>query len=134
MDEPTVTVDVLHSLQSQGVGSAIDDFGTGYSSLSYLKQLPADKLKVDRSFVRDLTTDPNDRDIAKAIIELAHSLSMQTVAEGVEDDDQLAILQEMGCDLVQGWLFAKAMSADNAANYLRRTRHSVELRVVDPKP
>ena len=132
MDEPTVTVDVLRSLQSQGVGSAIDDFGTGYSSLSYLKQLPADKLKVDRSFVRDLTTDPNDRDIAKAIIELAHSLSMQTVAEGVEDDDQLAILQEMGCDLVQGWLFAKAMSADNAANYLRRTRHSVELRVVDP--
>ena len=134
MDEPMVTVEVLRSLQSLGIRSAIDDFGTGYSSLSYLKQLPADKLKVDRSFIRDLTTDPNDRDISKAIIELAHSLSMQTVAEGVEDREQLEILQDMGCDLVQGWLFAKAMTAEKTAEYLRRNRHGVELQIVESGP
>lgn len=126
MNEPQETVKVLRGLQAHGIHSAIDDFGTGYSSLSYLKQLPVDKLKIDRSFVRDLTSDPNDRDIAKAIVDLAHSLSMKTVAEGVEDKDQLNILREMGCDLVQGWLFAKALSANDMAEFLLQNRKSVK--------
>ncbi len=126
MNEPQETVSVLRGLQLLGIHSAIDDFGTGYSSLSYLKQLPADILKIDRSFVRDLTSDPNDRDIAKAIVDLAHSLSMKTVAEGVEDEDQLNILREMHCDLVQGWLFAKAAPADEVAEFLTRNRKSAK--------
>lgn len=122
MSEPKETIKVLQELQSMGVQSAIDDFGTGYSSLSYLKQLPANTLKIDRSFVRDIAHDPNDRDIAKAIIELGHSLSMEITAEGVEDESQLAILRDMGCDKIQGWLFAKAMSAKDIRKLLANRR------------
>ncbi len=119
MSEPEETIKVLQELQEIGVQSAIDDFGTGYSSLSYLKQLPANTLKIDRSFVRDIAHDHNDRDIAKAIVELGHSLSMEITAEGVEDTAQLAILRKMGCDKIQGWLFAKALPADEMAELLR---------------
>lgn len=118
MREPQETIEVLRELQLLGLQSAIDDFGTGYSSLSYLKQLPANTLKIDRSFVKDIVTDSNDRDISNAIIDLGHSLSMRTIAEGVETEEQLALLREMGCDLIQGWLFAKAISADDVARYL----------------
>ena len=120
MDDPQETEAVLTRLQRLGIQSAIDDFGTGYSSLSYLKRLPVCKLKIDRSFVRDLTTDPNDRGIAKTIVDLANSLAMQTVAEGVETEAQLAVLRDMGCDQVQGWLFARALPADEAGAFLDR--------------
>ena len=118
MSDPATTIAVLRKLKTLGVQSAIDDFGTGYSSLSYLKQLPADTLKIDRSFVHDITSDPNDRGIAKAIIDLGHSLSMKITAEGVEDAEQLAILEAMGCEQLQGWLFAKAMPADDVTRML----------------
>ena len=118
MSEPEETVRVLDGLREDGIETVIDDFGTGYSSLSHLKQLPVIALKIDRSFVRDLDTDADDRGIARAVVELGHSLSLLVTAEGVETEDQLAYLQSIGCDHVQGWLFAKAMPAADAAAYL----------------
>jgi len=100
----------LERLKKVGVGISIDDFGVGYSSLSYLKRLPADILKIDRSFVRGLGEDVEDTAIVRMVIELAHILGMEVVAEGVESADQLEQLREMGCDLAQGFYFAEARS------------------------
>ncbi|MFQ5879807.1 MAG: putative bifunctional diguanylate cyclase/phosphodiesterase, partial [Dehalococcoidia bacterium] len=105
------TIAVLHDLREMGVRIAIDDFGAGYSSLSYLKNLPVDALKIDRSFVCDLTTDPSDAAIAAAVIAMAHTLDLKVVAEGVENEDQLAFLRRRQCDRFQGYLLAKPMPA-----------------------
>jgi PAS domain S-box-containing protein len=111
MQSVDTTLDTLFKLKGMGVRLAIDDFGTGYSSLSYLKRFPLYALKIDRSFIKDLPRDVEDAAIAKAIIAMAHSLRLEVVAEGVERPEQLAFLQQHGCDVVQGFLFSRPVSA-----------------------
>jgi EAL domain-containing protein (putative c-di-GMP-specific phosphodiesterase class I) len=106
-----LTQDVLRRLVDMGIRISIDDFGTGYSSLTYLKQFPIQAVKIDRSFVRDLVTDQNDAVIATAIINMAHILDLNVVAEGVETQDQLDFIKDKGCDEFQGYLLAKPMPA-----------------------
>jgi EAL domain-containing protein (putative c-di-GMP-specific phosphodiesterase class I) len=102
----------LETLKEMGVRLSIDDFGTGYSSLSYLKRLPIDTIKIDQSFIRDITTDPDDAAIITAIIRMAHSLRLNVVAEGVETADQLAFLRRQNCNQVQGYYFSKPVPAE----------------------
>jgi diguanylate cyclase (GGDEF)-like protein len=109
MDNADSSIRTLHELKSMGVRLSIDDFGTGYSSLSYLKRFPIDALKVDQSFVRDISSDPDDAAIASAVIALGHSLRLTIVAEGVETHEQLAFLRERHCHKVQGYLFGRPM-------------------------
>jgi diguanylate cyclase (GGDEF)-like protein/PAS domain S-box-containing protein len=118
-EEATRTLEILNSL---GVRVTIDDFGTGYSSLSYLKRFSVDALKIDSSFVRDITTDPDDAAITKAIITMAHSLELAVIAEGVETEEQLRFLSANGCDQVQGYYFSCALPAAEITALLASAR------------
>jgi len=118
MHDAKVTTATLHKLKALGVRIAIDDFGTGYSSLSYLKRFPIDLLKIDQSFVRDITTDNDDAAITSAIIALTHNLGLRTIAEGVETTEQLKFLESRGCDEVQGFLFSRPLAPDECTDLL----------------
>ncbi|WP_434686052.1 EAL domain-containing response regulator [Pseudanabaena minima] len=111
MQNAEFTIQVLSQLQAIGVKIAIDDFGTGYSSLSYLKHFPVNTLKIDRCFIQDITTDRHDATISLAIIDLAHSLSLQVIAEGVETAEQIQLLKDNSCDQVQGYFFSPPLPA-----------------------
>ena len=112
------TIKTLQALKSLGVGIAIDDFGTGYSSLSYLQRFPIDTLKIDQSFIRDLTTDPDARAIVKAIIGMAQALKLKVIAEGVENEEQIAVLQAEGCEECQGFAFSRPLPAEEILEVL----------------
>lgn len=120
MRDPDSAISVVGLLQQMGLDCAIDDFGTGYSSLSVLKRFPIKKLKVDRSFVMDLTTDPNDAAIVNAILAMAHALKLKVVAEGVETADHLHFLRNVGCDQIQGYLFSRPLPAQEMGAMLAR--------------
>ncbi|WP_333873436.1 EAL domain-containing protein [Methylobacter sp.] len=111
MHNPQDAIEIMNNLHERGIRMSIDDFGTGYSSLSYLKKFKVYKLKIDQSFVRDISTDPEDKAIVSAIINLAKSLGLQTIAEGVETSGQLAFLRDQECDEMQGYLFSKPVPA-----------------------
>ena len=110
MQNAESSITLLRTLEHMGIKLSIDDFGTGYSSLSYLKRFPIHTLKIDRSFVSEVTTDQDDAAIVKAIISLAHSLKIQVVAEGVETKEQMEFLRVRHCDLAQGFLFSRPVS------------------------
>ncbi|WP_322629644.1 EAL domain-containing protein [Halothiobacillus sp.] len=122
MDDPTTAIEIITILREQGIRLSIDDFGTGYSSLSQLKRFQVYKLKIDQSFVRDMTEDPEDRAIVHTIITMAHSLGLITIAEGVENAEQLALLQEMGCEESQGYFTGRPMSAEALGDLLHAQR------------
>ena len=119
LDDSPKTLEMLNEIKAMGISLALDDFGTGYSSLSYLKRYPFDILKIDQSFVRDITTDPGDAAVCKTIIAIASKLGMKVVGEGVETDEQLNFLAKNGVDLIQGYYFSKPLNAEDFSNYLK---------------
>ena len=119
MQDVERAIPVLQSLHEMGIRISVDDFGTGYSSLNYLRRFAIDTLKIDRSFVNDITSDPDDAAIVRAIVTLAHSLDLTVVAEGVETTAQLRHLRSLGCNLIQGYLLSKPVSADEITATLR---------------
>jgi CheY-like chemotaxis protein len=123
MSDAQESVETLHQLKHLGVQLSVDDFGTGYSSLAYLKRFPLDELKIDREFIRDAVSDPDDAAITVTIINLAHSLKLKVVAEGVETEGQLNFLRFHGCDEIQGFHFAQPLPADACARMLAEDKH-----------
>jgi EAL domain-containing protein (putative c-di-GMP-specific phosphodiesterase class I) len=112
LDDPTQTLAILKQIRALGIGVSIDDFGTGYSSMAYLNQMPITELKVDRSFVSQLTTGENNRAIVRAVLDLARTLGLAVVAEGVEDEQTRDELVALGCHMCQGYLFSPPLPAE----------------------
>jgi len=122
MNDVEQAICTMHALADMGIRLSMDDFGTGYSSLSSLQKFPIHALKIDQSFVKDVTSNPNDQAISKAIIGLAHSLRLEVIAEGIERPDQLACLLSLGCEKRPGVLLQRPMSAQAAmAMFLSRS-------------
>jgi diguanylate cyclase (GGDEF)-like protein len=120
--EPERALARLQSIKSLGIKLSMDDFGTGYSSLSYLKKFPLDTLKIDQSFIHDLATNNEDASLVKAIISMAHSLGMDVIAEGVEQQDQMEFLSINDCDIIQGYLFSRPLPAAELAKILPKLK------------
>jgi EAL domain-containing protein (putative c-di-GMP-specific phosphodiesterase class I) len=120
MEDPERSLQTLLKLREQGLRLSIDDFGTGYSSLAYLKRLPLDELKIDRSFVMSMQTDPADAKIVRSTIDLAHNLGLSVVAEGIDSPEAFALLRDLGCDEGQGYRLARPMPAAYFAEWARR--------------
>ncbi len=129
LDDEAAALPVLEDLRRMGVGIALDDFGTGYSSLSHLLRIPADTLKIDRSFLRRIEAEPADAALVGSIVAMARIRGLRVVAEGVESEEQLAVLRELGCDEIQGHLFGAAVPADD----LPRLLAEIEARVRKPE-
>lgn len=127
MQDAEAAILLLEDMKAMGLKLSVDDFGTGYSSLSYLKRFPIDKLKIDQSFVRDLTTDTDDAVIVSTIISMAHSLKLKVIAEGVESAEQLAFLKQQGCDEIQGYYFSQPVSAEEFTKLISSGRGLFEL-------
>jgi EAL domain-containing protein (putative c-di-GMP-specific phosphodiesterase class I) len=108
---------VLKKLKDIGISISVDDFGTGYSSLSYLKKLPVDNIKIDKSFVKDVATDPDSASIVTSIVSMARSLSLKTIAEGIETEEQWKVLRLLRCDMGQGFYFSPALSPEEMERY-----------------
>jgi EAL domain-containing protein (putative c-di-GMP-specific phosphodiesterase class I) len=120
MESGSATTAQLRALKSLGIRLAIDDFGTGFSSLAHLRRFPVDVLKIDGTFVAGLGHEPQDASIAAAVISLAHALGLDTVAEGIETEEQLTILRSLGCDLGQGYLFGRPAPIEETVHLLAR--------------
>ncbi len=116
--DPDLAMEILDRLTQKGLKISIDDFGTGYSSLAYLKKLPVSEIKIDKSFVSDMVKNDNDAVIVKSIIDLGHNLSLNVVAEGVEDQETVARLKSLGCDVLQGYYFSRPLSNKDFLNWL----------------
>lgn len=118
MDDAEFAIATMQELKALGVKLAVDDFGTGHSSLSYLKRFPIDYLKIDHSFVVGLGKDPKDEGVIEAVIELGRTFGLTVIAEGVESGEQLGLLQQMGCELAQGYYFWAPLPAEAAEELL----------------
>jgi diguanylate cyclase (GGDEF)-like protein len=125
MHNPQIAIGIMNDLHERGIKIAIDDFGTGYSSLSYLKKFNVSKLKIDKSFIDDITTDLDDKAIVNAIIKMAHGLGLNVIAEGVETNEQLVYLREQGCDEVQGYYYSKALNAVDFERFVQTHIESI---------
>ncbi|MCG6140066.1 EAL domain-containing protein [Leptospira mtsangambouensis] len=126
MENPEKSIEAFEYLSGLGIKVSIDDFGTGYSSLSYLKKINADVLKIDRSFVIDLELNEDDRAICKAIINMAHSLGMEVIAEGVENPAQRDLLHDLGCHMIQGYLYSKPLPALDFVEFVKKFNESAQ--------
>ncbi|MCP4331911.1 MAG: EAL domain-containing protein, partial [Gammaproteobacteria bacterium] len=127
MENVQKAIESLERLHARGISIAIDDFGTGYSSLSYLKTLPIDSLKIDRGFIQDICSDPNDQKIVQTLISMAHSMDMKVVAEGVEDRNQFDLLTEYRVDEVQGYLLSKPVELEAMELIIKNPDHILDV-------
>lgn len=127
-------IGIIHALKDMGLRFAIDDFGIGFSSFNYLKRLPLDAIKIDRSFVQDITTNPDDATIVTAMIAMSHSLNLKVIAEGVETEEQQVFLREQGCDFLQGYLLSRPMPSAEFERFLLAHQPAVGSHSLSPSP